>query len=499
MSIDQSIMLETVEQLNELRKKVHELETSRKKQSQQFTTTFAILKDQPPLEIAGIALAVGEWNGVLYTADEIRKLEKQLPGTPVLVEHGRDPEFGNTQVGVFTEAKWDDMIDALLFKAKITDERAIQAVVKKKFPAISLSNRLFYVPDNGKIRGVDLELIEGSLVANPACEVCYITKTAECLTKIFGNEFKSKMSIHNLEQIREVNMIMESEKKKVVMLRSEEEFYIDIEGVFPLTVDQLNTLAEKLEIDRRFTKKEELELVDAETNAKKKVTRIYYVVYYPYYGYPYGYPYGYYGYPYKYPPKETKSLSAVKTITKDFGEYMVTIEVPIEENVDEEIKKLMTEPLKVYVCPVCGKEFKDNKEFMEHWMKEHAEQYGTFKGKIPTEEKSEETPEVPSQQEQEIKQEQVSVETPAKEQEPKQTEQSPEQTPEQEPVKQEAETAEQQTEEVPKEEMKTEDEQESEEEMSEEKEEEQLSELSPAEALLELIKRDRLEASGTTE
>ena len=499
MSIEQSIMLETVEQLNELRKKVHELETSRKKHSQQFTTSFAILKDQPPLEIAGIALAVGEWNGVLYTADEIKKLEKQLPGTPVLVEHGRDPDFGNTQVGVFTEAKWDDMIDALLFKAKITDERAIQAVVKKKFPAISLSNRLFYVPDNGKIRGVDLELIEGSLVVNPACEVCYITKTAECLTKIFGNEFKSKMSIDNVEQIGEVNMIMESEKKKkkVVMLRSEEEFYIDIEGVFPLTVDQLNTLAEKLAIDRRFTKKEELELVDAETNAKKKVTRIYYVVYYPYYGYPYGY-YGYpYAYPYKYPEKKSELSHGIKTITKDFGEYMVTIEVPIEENVEEEIKKLITEPLKVYVCPACGKEFKTNKEFMEHWMKEHGEEYGVFKGKIPTEEKSEETPEVTTEvkQEPEVKQEQT-PETPQEEQKTEQVEQAPQQ----ETEKQEAETSEQKTEETPKEEMKTEDTEEQEKEISEEeKEEQQLSELSPAEALLELIKRDRLEASGTTE
>jgi len=71
----------------------------------------------------------------------------------------------------------------------------------------------------------------------------------------------------------------------------------------------------------------------------------------------------------------------------------------------------------VFVCPACGQELPSAKDFVAHWGKEHAEEYGPFKGKMPTkeekteevEEKTEETKE-PEVKEAEVKAEEKSEE-----------------------------------------------------------------------------------------
>jgi len=368
---DKSILTELTEELQEARRELAEYKKcelgSVCKGPQILSSYFSVVSEKP-LKIAGIGLAVGEWNGVMYTADEIKKLVDQLVGKPLLVEHGRDPQYKGKKVGEFTKAIWNDFVEALLFEAEVTDNLAIRDVLKKRFRAISLSNKMKYVPYDGKVKGVELESIEGSLTENPACDVCYLLKTEQSLSML-------NMTIHN----KEVDVM-----DKIVYL-SEEEYYIDMPIDFKVTIDDLNKIVE----DRVFTRVEELEIetdeIDPETEAKKKsrVRRYYYK--YRYYA-PYYPPY-WYGYYYYYPPYYKK---IVRRKSKDGQELTFEIYGSKEELMEdedwtytpeEEKEEEKSEPLKAVVCPACKKNSQLKQNLMHTGLKNMKNNMGHLRRK----------------------------------------------------------------------------------------------------------------------
>jgi len=278
----ETILQETVAQLNAAREQLEQLQKSNIEleskvkgfvtQLDQFSTIHNMsftsyisldLSNPKAVEISGIALSEGTWNGIFYPADEIMKIAKSLVGAPMLVEHGKS-SFGNREVGKFTECKWEPMIEALLYKALVTDPEAIAMVMAKKLPAVSMSNQLYYYPFEGKIMAKGLNLVEGSLVAVPACQTCYISKTKECLSKLYGNSFKPSVADSDTVEVN----IMEN---KITYL-SEQEYSKDFPEVFNLKVEELNSIFEVLAPGKmKFIRQEVVENAE-----KNKVNRYFY-------------------------------------------------------------------------------------------------------------------------------------------------------------------------------------------------------------------------------
>ncbi len=160
----ESILTETLAQLEEV---------TQSKQSLAFYSN--IDHDQSkPIKVTGIAIAEGDWNGVRYTALEIKAAAASLKGLPIRVEHSKTREFRSDSVGTVTNAEWDDTLKALKFAGKITDPTARELIVSGTFKAVSVQTFLDKVLDQGIVMAKNLLFTELSLVEKPACLTCQI-------------------------------------------------------------------------------------------------------------------------------------------------------------------------------------------------------------------------------------------------------------------------------------------------------------------------------------
>jgi uncharacterized C2H2 Zn-finger protein len=298
-----------------------------------FFTTL----DATGLVMTGVALAEGIWKNVVYSSDEIKKAADQLIGKPIKIEHGQDKEFGDLTVGEVIEAKWDELLKALKFKAKVTNPKAIDYVNAGRFKAVSMSTWMDKIPigQEGIKMGLDYKFAELSLVENPACDRCFI----------FHCEKLSKME-KDLKEEKKENIVgeikMEKEENSAANLEISEE-----EGPIVLAWVEENGELELIEL----SSEEELEKLKKE----KKV-------YGYYYGYPHLYaysPYGYYPYKYKYKKGKDKDQYP-KAEGQSWDE-------PFEEMEDS------------IVCKACDAKFSNFKDFIKHWAKDHMVKYGKYK------------------------------------------------------------------------------------------------------------------------
>ena len=150
-------------------------EGTREKEQEELTVAI-FLSSKKPLVISGIALAEGIWKNVVYTADEIRKAVKDLLGKPLRVEHGNNEMFKDEIVGEVTEVDFNELLQALVFKATVTHKLASKLVIDGTFKAVSMSTWMEKIPiDNqGTKFGYAFHFAELSLVENPACDKCFI-------------------------------------------------------------------------------------------------------------------------------------------------------------------------------------------------------------------------------------------------------------------------------------------------------------------------------------
>ena len=136
------------------------------------------------IEFTAVGLCEGTWKGVFYPLEEIKKLadnwvELGRPKIPLLVEHGKDEEFGIKAVGEVYELRFDDDLKALFIKGRITDPKAIKKVKEGEFNHVSLAHFINLKEVNHQNVASDLNLVEVSLTRAPACPSCTILNVQE--------------------------------------------------------------------------------------------------------------------------------------------------------------------------------------------------------------------------------------------------------------------------------------------------------------------------------
>jgi len=180
---EKGIVEELLAELDKTQNQVRELQEARRVKLS-FVSPFRV-ENTKPLEITGIALAEGVWNGVYYPFEELEKgkISKKLP---IRIEHGKSDKYKNREVGEITNLIPNEVLKALIFKGKITDPEAISDIKEGKFKEVSLATWMNYKPIDGKIMGIDYDFEEMSLTVEPACPSCVITH-AEQLTGIERN------------------------------------------------------------------------------------------------------------------------------------------------------------------------------------------------------------------------------------------------------------------------------------------------------------------------
>jgi len=218
-------------------------------------SSWIVTTSGKPVKITGIALAEGNWKGVLYPLEEIQKAADQLVGTPLKVEHGQTSQYAGREVGKVTAAKFDDMVKALLFEAEVTDQEAIRDVLKRRFKAVSMATSMEYIPASGQVAGKDFEFLEISLVENPACDSCYILHFEQSLSMMKDNN----------KNIKEDEVI---EMAKDRFYLASEEITIDMPADLTIPVETLNKFGEA--IGFQFLKSESA--TDKEGNAVMRYT-----------------------------------------------------------------------------------------------------------------------------------------------------------------------------------------------------------------------------------
>jgi len=256
---------------------------------------FQLEEKENKLIITGVALSEGVWKNVLYPSEEIAKAAKRLTGKPLKVEHGMDEEFKDKSVGKVLDAHYDKDLKALVFKAEVSDPKAIDYIKDGTFPAVSCSTWLDKFPVNEEQSiGFNFNFNELSLVRSPACDKCFIFSVEELSRRIKSN--KSLNINRKEERIGEVNM---NENKEIS--ETQEEITEELETEEPLVeeeeteeeFDLSEVEAPKLYAVLEFNNFSEL----LEELGTKKVVTYYYGYPYPYYGYPAKkYPYPYYPY-----------------------------------------------------------------------------------------------------------------------------------------------------------------------------------------------------------
>lgn len=411
-----SLIAELLEENEVLRQRLTEERLGVYEISSASKLTYEELRDK--LKIAGILLAPGIWNGVLYSVQEIKKMfdkfKDRLSKLPIKVEHGNDPEFGDTNVGYLTKVKWDETLKAILYEGEVVHPKAIKEVKAGRFSSTSLKSQMIKILQGGIEKGIDIVPIDNSLTETPACPPCKITFYQEL------SEGSQKLEYYGIEELQESqNLLRDLEDGEDDM--NEEEFEIEEESVLVLPEEYMELSDEEEEIEL-----EVLPLAQAlkekrviykylppgkYPRRRRRVKRrkgyyyypyypYYYPPYYPYYGYPY---YGYYGKPLSEEDEEEwetlteyiirknkrtgKYVVFKSTGKKGFGAFKIVKQFDTLEEARAWIKKQggqSTEEKAKVKCPVCDQEFDTKEEMIEHFNKEHSEQYGKYgEGKYP--------------------------------------------------------------------------------------------------------------------
>jgi len=403
---------------------------------------FKVEELDDKLKISGILLAPGIWNGVLYSVEEIKKMydkfKDQLSKLPIKVEHEKDPKYGSRTVGQHTRVAWDDVLNAIVYEGVITDPEAIRDIKRGKFGATSLKSQMIKVLQGGIEKGVDIVPIDNSLTEAPACTPCRITFFQELSEGSEGIEY---FGIFDINEMQTLKREKREELGEMTGQKNVETFKVEEDSVLVLPEEgiELSEDAEELELEimplTQALKEKRIiykylppgEYPVAVRRVRRRRGYYYYPYYgYPYYGYPgyyeypypyyYGYPYpyyyGYYGYPERASEEEDWEVLAAFMIKKNkktgkyvvfkqtgktgFGAWKIVKQFDTLEEAKEYVKKqggeITEEKAKKVKCPVCGKEFDTKEEMIEHFNKEHSDEYGKYgEGKYPEPKEEEES------------------------------------------------------------------------------------------------------------
>jgi len=364
-----------------------------------------------PLIITGVALASGIWKGIYYSPEELKKeaerMKIALLKLPLLIEHGKTKKYKGKEVGKPIDFYYEPTLEALIFKAKVTDEEAIEDIKAGVFPGVSMKTNMQTIRVGELIKGIKFQPVEISLTSSPACDKCLIFSVKEGNKKLEAlHKYLNKISKLSVKGGIEMSEELE---KELETPQEEEEIEITEEDCLCLPDEQELS-------DGQIIEAEVLKFKDALAQRRKRIIRvkpgkyprkIKKFVYY--YGYPFPYYpyYPYYYYFYYYPPAKkslTDEFLDLLPLAENYKSFMkqcmrertdienVTQRMKAcaaewkkkeksisEEGSEEQESDIMDELAKKATCPVCKQEFPSFKAFIKHWNQEHADEYGTYK------------------------------------------------------------------------------------------------------------------------
>ena len=128
-----------------------------------------------PLQISGIALKEGTWNGIFYPAEEIEKAGASLIGKPLRVDHSKNVR---DIVGKVTATRWNPGEKQLEFDAEVLDPVTAELIVNGLVDGVSVGVEVdrYKRPNGWDILAKNLLFQELSIVSVPACDKCKITQ-----------------------------------------------------------------------------------------------------------------------------------------------------------------------------------------------------------------------------------------------------------------------------------------------------------------------------------
>ena len=168
---------ELLSTISDLRKKVADL-TNTKELTSLSSFSFKDVGDNK-LEITGILLAEGEWGGVHYPAEEIKRMVKtysaKLKNMNLTAEHEKTYLWGGLPYGKHTDVFYNPDLKAAIYKAVVNKNSAIDAIKGGTFRATSMRlKHLSTFDENGKKTATDIEPVNNTLTQFPACKNCKI-------------------------------------------------------------------------------------------------------------------------------------------------------------------------------------------------------------------------------------------------------------------------------------------------------------------------------------
>jgi len=144
--------------------------------------------DSNGLRLEGVALAEGDYNGLYYTSEELRKVGDGLAGKMMTINHGKKLQ---DIVGFFETSHYDKGIK---FNA-LVDTQWVANLMRKYRGEIGISLELYVKkvnnPQMKRLEARKLDIVRGSLVLDPACP------TEKCPVVPMENQMALAETLHD--------------------------------------------------------------------------------------------------------------------------------------------------------------------------------------------------------------------------------------------------------------------------------------------------------------
>lgn len=124
-----------------------------------------------PYKIRFKAIAVGKFNGVFYSEEELKKALPSMKGVDLTIDHGKSVR---DVVGKVENVWWDDKIKGIMADGIITDKELAEKIHDKLVTGVSVEVLVDYHRGNMGLAAHNCEFIAVSIVRIPACYDCKI-------------------------------------------------------------------------------------------------------------------------------------------------------------------------------------------------------------------------------------------------------------------------------------------------------------------------------------
>jgi len=159
-----------------------------------------------PFVIRGIAITEGEWGGLYFSRECLKKIVSQGKNCPVRVEHGKSKRFKDKAVGKIRNWQYNDIVKGIVFDAEIKNKEIINKLKRGELIGVSISAMADTRWESDRKAVIDMDLQELSVTAAPACDVAYIAFSKTLLKQLDNNIYKGE------ERKKEGGNVMESEE-----------------------------------------------------------------------------------------------------------------------------------------------------------------------------------------------------------------------------------------------------------------------------------------------